>query len=105
MRTIARDTEGGAVLAVHVQPKAAQTECVGIHGDALKIRVAARPIGGAANVELIRFIADRCAVSRAAVRIQGGNAARHKLLYVKGVTAESLLDRLLPQGEKGTVGI
>jgi uncharacterized protein len=103
IRTIARDIEGGAILTVHVQPKASRTECVGIHGDALKIRVAAPPRDGAANEELLRFLADRCAVSRADVRIHGGNAARHKRLYVKGVTAEMLLTRLLPQDEKGTV--
>ena len=70
---IARDGEHGALLTVHVQPGASHTECAGIHGDAIKIRLAARPIDGAANKELIRFIADRCAVSRANVRIRAGN--------------------------------
>jgi uncharacterized protein (TIGR00251 family) len=53
---IARDSEHGALLTVHVQPGSSRTECVGIHGDAVKIRLAARPIDGAANDELIRFM-------------------------------------------------
>ncbi|HWF62231.1 MAG TPA: DUF167 domain-containing protein [Nitrospira sp.] len=97
---IARDSERGALLAVHVQPGSSRTECVGIHGDAIKIRLAARPIDGAANDELIRFIADRCAVPRAHVQICAGSEARRKRLCVKEVSAQVLLARLLPQNGK-----
>ena len=41
---IVRDSKDGAVLTVHVQPKAAYSACVGIHGEALKIRIAATPV-------------------------------------------------------------
>ncbi len=98
---IVRDSEGGALLTVHVQPNASRTECVGIHGDAVKIRLAARPIDGAANEELIRFIADRCAIPRANVRVYAGAESRHKRLCVKGVPAQVLLARLLPRSGKG----
>src|SRR5690349_9294235 len=63
LHTIVQDTQTGVVLTVHVQPKASRTEYVGIHGNALKIRVAAPPVDGAANDELVRFLADCCAVS------------------------------------------
>ena len=48
--------KNGVVLVVLVQSKAAKTEFVGIHGDALKFHVAASPIGGAANAELCRYL-------------------------------------------------
>lgn len=100
---IARDGERGVLLTVHVQPNASRTECVGVHGDALKFRVAARPIQGAANEELIRFIADRCSLARTQLRILGGAETRRKRLCVQGVTAEVLVARLLPQDSKGMV--
>ncbi|MHC9061519.1 DUF167 domain-containing protein [Nitrospira sp. CMX1] len=101
--SLARDSECGVLLTVHVQPNASRTECVGIHGDAIKIRVAARPIQGAANEELIRFIADRCSLVRTQIQIHGGAETRRKRLCVQGVTAEVLMARLLPQDSKGTV--
>ncbi|HSA61685.1 MAG TPA: DUF167 family protein [Nitrospiraceae bacterium] len=97
-RLIVQDSKNGAVLTVHVQPKASHTECVGIHGDALKIRVAAPPIAGAANEELIRFIASQCEIPRASVLIQYGAEGRHKRLCLRGVTAEFVMARLMPGG-------
>ena len=104
LRTIVRDSEGGVILTVHVQPDSSRTECVGLHGNAVKIRVAARPVDGAANEELIRFIAERCSIPRSHIRIQSGESARQKRLSVQGVRAESLLARLMPGGSKGKVG-
>lgn len=102
-RAIVQDSKTGAVLKVHVQPNAARTECVGIHGDALKIRVAARPLDGAANDALIRFIAARCGVPQASVVIQSGADGRRKRLCVKGVPAETVRARLMPTVREGMV--
>jgi uncharacterized protein len=99
---IARDSKRGVLLTVQVQPGASHTECVGIHGDAIKIRLAARPIHGAANDELIRFIADQCGVPRANVRIRQGEQVRRKRLSIEAITAEVLLARLLPQNANET---
>lgn len=102
-RAIAQDSKNGAVLRVHVQPNASRTECVGIHGDALKIRVAACAIDGAANDELIRFIAGRCGVPRASILIQAGAGSRQKRLCVMGVTAEAVWTRLVSPVQKESV--
>lgn len=91
---IVQDTKAGAVLSVHIQPKASATECVGIHGDAIKIRVAAPPIDGAANGELIQFLARRLSVPATSVQIQSGASGRHKRVLVKGVAAQFVLARL-----------
>lgn len=91
---IVQDTKDGAILTVHVQPKASTTGCVGIHGDALKIRVAAPPVDGAANDELIRFLARQLSIPSTSVRIQSGASGRHKRVFVKGVTAELIMARL-----------
>lgn len=99
---IVREIKDGTVLTVHIQPKASRTECVGPHGDALKIRVAAPPVDGAANEELIRFIAQALAVPSSAVRIEAGATGRHKRIKIRGVTAQFVLSRLNQDG--GTQG-
>ncbi len=91
---IVQDTEDGAILTVHVQPKASSTECVGLHGDAIKIRVAAPPVDGAANDELIRFLARRLSIPSSSVQIHSGAGGRHKRVLVKGATAQLVMTRL-----------
>jgi uncharacterized protein len=95
---IIRDSADGAVLSVHIQPKAARTACVGIHGEALKIRIAAPPVAGAANRELLRFLADELSLPAAAVHIESGEGSRHKRVRLEGTTAVRVMTRLLPQG-------
>jgi uncharacterized protein (TIGR00251 family) len=91
---IVQDTKAGAVLSVHIQPKASTTECVGIYGDAIKIRVAAPPVDGAANDELIRFLARQLSIPSTSVRIHSGAGGRYKHVLVKGITAQLVMARL-----------
>lgn len=98
---IVQDTKDGVILTVHIQPKASTTECVGIHGDAIKIRVAAPPVDGAANDELIQFIARRLSIPTASVRIHSGASGRHKRVLVKGATAQLVMARLNLGHRKG----
>ena len=91
---IVQDTKDGAILTVHIQPKASTTECVGVHGDAIKIRVAAPPVDGAANDELIRFLARQLSIPSTSLRIHSGAGGRHKRVLVKGITAKLVMARL-----------
>jgi len=95
---IVQDTKDGAILTVHIQPKASTTECVGIHGDAIKIRVAAPPVDGAANNELIRFLARTLSLPRSAVHIESGTSGRHKRVRLRGMMAERVIACLLQKG-------
>ena len=99
---IVQDTKAGAILSVHIQPKASRTECMGIHGDAIKIRVAAPPVDGAANDELIRFLARRLSIPVTSVQITSGAGGRHKRVFVKGATAELVLTCLCLGSPKGS---
>ena len=85
------------MLTVHVQPKASQSACVGIHGNALKIRIAAPPSDGAANEELIRFLASELSVPVSAVRIESGAGGRHKRVRLDGLTAVQVMACLVPK--------
>ena len=98
---LVQDTKDGAILTVHIQPKASTTECVGIHGDAIKIRVAAPPVDGEANDELIRFLARQLSMPIASVRIHSGAGGRHKRVLVRGATAQLVMARLNLGNQKG----
>jgi len=79
-----------ARLVVHVVPRAKRTEVVGRHGDALKIKLKAPPVDGAANAELVRFVAEQLDIPRSAVTITAGHTARRKTLEIAGVDAAAL---------------
>ena len=70
---------------MHVVPRARVTEVAGRHGDALKIRLAAPPVDGAGNDELVRFLAERLRVPRSAVTITAGHTGRRKSVKIDGV--------------------
>ena len=83
-----------ASLLVHVQPRARQTEIVGWHGNAIKIRVAAPPVEGAANEELLRFLAERLALPAASVRLAAGRSGRRKRVQILGLDQATAMGRL-----------
>ena len=89
-----RTTSEGAVISVHVQPKASRTQCAGLHGGAIKIRVAAPPSDGAANEELCRFLARACGLPLSAVEILNGASGRQKRVLVRGRSAEQVRAQL-----------
>ena len=77
--------EGNVVsIWVTVRTGARHTELVGFESDRLVVKLAARPIDGAANRELCRFIAEVVGVSRRSVSVQSGARAKHKRLSIEG---------------------
>ena len=88
-------TEGdGVTLRLHIQPGARKTEVVGIHGEALKIRLAAPPVDGKANACLIAFLAERFGVAKSAVSLLSGDTSRAKRVHVSGLTIAEAQARL-----------
>ncbi len=79
--------DGRVTLTLHIQPGAKKTEFAGLHGDALKIRLAAPPVDGKANEALLRFIADELDLPKSAVTLKSGQTSRRKVLEVMGSDA------------------
>jgi hypothetical protein len=79
---------------VHVVPRARETAMAGRHGDALRIRLAAAPVDGAANAELVRFLAERLNVPRGAISIAAGLTGRRKTVKIKGIETAAALAAL-----------
>ena len=86
------------VLRIVAHPGAGRTSVVGVHGDALKVKVGAPPVGGRANAALIELVAELFGVKEAAVSISSGETSRTKRVKVDGVTpadARRLLDEAM----------
>lgn len=75
------------MFAVRVQPRASRSGVVGELDGALKIRLAAPPVDGEANEELIRVLAKLFDVPRSQVAISSGQTSKNKLIRIEGISA------------------
>ena len=85
-----KDRDGNVELSNHCQPQTSKTEIVGLHGEALKVGLAAPPVEGQANRELCKFFAGYFGVSPQDVQIQSGRGARQKRVLIKGKTPQDI---------------
>ena len=76
------EKNGKLSFAVQVVPRASKSEIVGEHNGALRIRIAAPPVEGAANEELVRLMARTFKVSRSAVEITAGRRGKNKQVTI-----------------------
>ena len=98
-RVTAETSDGQAALAVteraagivrftvRVQPRASRSAIEGVHGDALRVRLSAPPVDGAANEALIELLAKALGVAKRDVRVVAGGASRSKVIEVEGVAS------------------
>ena len=84
----ARRVPDGWLLSVHARPGAKRTGVAGLHGDALKLRVAAPPLEGRANDALAAFIAEALGVPRKSVTVVKGGVSRRKTVLVAALEAD-----------------
>ncbi len=93
-----RTHEDGVLLSVKVQPRASKNEMAGPLGDELRIRVTAPPVDAAANEALVRFLAETLDCPRGSVQLVRGHTARHKQVFVRGLGADAVLERIAQAG-------
>ncbi|HYG79231.1 MAG TPA: DUF167 domain-containing protein [Pyrinomonadaceae bacterium] len=84
------ERDGALVFAVRVVPRASRSGVAGEHGGALRVRVAAPPVDGAANEELVRTLARALGVAPRDVEITSGHASKLKQVRVLNATRERL---------------
>jgi uncharacterized protein len=85
-----RSTTTGVELDVRVIPRATTTTIDGERDNAVLVRLAAPPVDGAANDELIRYFAALFRLPRRAIHILSGEHGRKKRVAIDGVTADSV---------------
>ncbi|MFH1057936.1 MAG: DUF167 domain-containing protein [Pseudomonadota bacterium] len=86
--------DGGAAFAVRVTPRAARDQIEGAAAGALKVRLTAPPVEGAANAALVKLVAKALAVSPSRVRVVSGQHGRSKRLFVDGLAPDQVRQRL-----------
>jgi uncharacterized protein (TIGR00251 family) len=91
---VVQDHPRGATISLTVQPRASRTEIMGEQNGALKVRLAAPPVDGAANAELLSYFAKLLGVRRGDLQILSGEHGRRKVVLVTGGNAAKLRARL-----------
>jgi len=87
---------GGSLLHVHVRPGASRPGLAGVHGDALALRVGARPEHGAANREVLALVAEALQLAGSAVELASGARGRDKRVRIRGLDPAAVRRRLAP---------
>lgn len=86
---------GDAVtFRVRVVPRASRDKIAGIHDGAVRIRLTAPPVEGAANEALVAFLSSVLRVPKREIELVSGQAARNKVVSVSGLSPEEVLARL-----------
>lgn len=86
--------ESSVRFTVHVQPRSKRTGIDGMHGDALRVRVNAPPVDGAANDAVIELLAVALGVPKRAVSVVAGMTSRSKIIEVRPMNAAAMRVRL-----------
>ena len=82
-------------FSVRVVPRASRSEITGEHDGALRVRITARPVEGAANRELARLLAKSFNLSQNAVEIVSGANSRNKVVRIRGLSAKQFEQLIL----------
>ncbi|MBY0485199.1 DUF167 family protein [Nitrosomonas sp.] len=77
------DDADNLVLTLHIQTGEKNTEAAGLHGDALRIKLAAAPVKGKANTALLKFLAKHFDVPLNQVILRQGDKSRHKVIIIQ----------------------
>jgi len=88
------ERKGSLLLRVRVEPRASRPGIVGRHGDAIKVRLAAPPVEGKANAELLRILSKILGVSGTELSIASGLVSRSKSVRIQGLAPKELEERL-----------
>ncbi|RJQ28674.1 MAG: YggU family protein [Peptococcaceae bacterium] len=94
-----REDKEGVVFKVRVQPRASRNELAGSFDGALRVRLTAPPVDGAANEACRTFLAERLGVPRSRVEVVSGHTGRNKLVRVGSVNRERVLKLLIREDD------
>ncbi len=86
--------DGAARFEVHAKPRARASRVAGAREGAVVVQLAAPPVDGAANAELVAVLAEALGVGRRDVSLVRGDTSRAKVVEVRGLSADEVAARL-----------
>ena len=72
----------GVILNIRVQPRSAKNKICGIYGDAIKLKLKAPPVDGAANKQCLVFLSKVLNIPRSRMEIIAGRNNRQKKILI-----------------------
>ena len=75
---------------MRVVPRASRSEIAGEFDGALRVRIAAAPVEGAANRELVRLLAKELKIAQSAIEIVSGSGSKNKTIRLSRLSPEAL---------------
>ncbi len=87
--------DGTVLLRLHVQPKASKTRIIGIHDGCLKLAIAAPPVDGKANQEVVKFLADLLAIPSRDITLKSGVQGRRKQVVIDGLDSVAVRHKIV----------
>ena len=88
------EDENGVLLRVHAKPRSSKSRVLGVRDGALQVAIAAPPVDGAANDELVRTIAEHFGIPKRRVTLASGESSKRKRLHLAGVSASDVLAKV-----------
>ena len=93
-----KKTDTGICFKVYVQPKASKNAIVGLHDDALKIRLTAPPVDNAANKLCIKYLSKMTGITKSAIEIASGHTSRTKQIMIQcsgdSLSLENIIEKI-----------
>lgn len=92
------EKDDSLIFSVRVIPRSSKSEIVGEYDNAIKVKLNAPPVDGAANAELVKLLAKEFAVSKSQVEILSGNTSKAKQVKISGIKKNALPEFFSRQG-------
>ena len=85
-----KETPSGVSFTVRVLPRSSRSEIVGVSEGALRVKLTAPPVEGAANEALVKFLSEKLHIAKSRIEIVSGQSSRTKTVAVQGISKEDL---------------
>lgn len=82
--------DGRILLSIHAKPRAKKSAIRGFREGGLELAVAAPPVDGAANAEIVRALGEWLGVPKRDIELVRGASGRAKIFAIAGLTEDSL---------------